>query len=154
MRTHANLTYITPDLCSDGHDEPCVDGRPGGLVSIDRWMRNWIPRILAVAGVRAQRRARDHLRRVRRPAERRQRLLQRAAGTELPDARHRRDGRWQGRRAGDLPWTQPNSRSTTPYNHYSLLASIEDLFGLDHIGFAAQEGLNRFGLDVYNDYRP
>ena len=29
--TTPNFSYITPDLCSDGHDAPCVDGRPGGL---------------------------------------------------------------------------------------------------------------------------
>jgi hypothetical protein len=51
-------------------------------------------------------------------------------------------------------WTQPNSWSTTPYNHYSLLASLEEIFGRKHVGFAAQAGLNRFGLDVYNAYRP
>ena len=26
---------------------PCVDGRPGGLVSADAWLRTWIPKILA-----------------------------------------------------------------------------------------------------------
>ena len=27
--------------------------------------------------------------------------------------------------------------STTPYNHYSLLASLEDVFGLPYLGYAA-----------------
>jgi len=39
--------------------------------------------------------------------------------------------------------------SNTPYNHYSLLASIEDLFHLPYLGYAATPGLQRFGLDVY-----
>ena len=38
---------------------------------------------------------------------------------------------------------------TTPYNHYSLLRTIEDLFGLDRLGFAAQPGEGSFGLDVF-----
>src|SRR5260370_1581303 len=38
---------------------------------------------------------------------------------------------------------------TTPYNHYSLLRTLEDLFGLDHLGFAGQSGLDAFGLDVF-----
>src|SRR3954471_10239197 len=25
-----SYSFITPDLCSDGHDEPCIDKRPGG----------------------------------------------------------------------------------------------------------------------------
>jgi hypothetical protein len=48
-------------------------------------------------------------------------------------------------------WTRPGTWSTTPYNHYSLLASIEDIFGLPHLGYARTAGLDRFGLDVYND---
>src|SRR6478672_4345753 len=28
-RTTPNYVFITPNLCEDGHDEPCVDGRPG-----------------------------------------------------------------------------------------------------------------------------
>ena len=39
------LSYITPDLCHDGHDTPCVDGQPGGLASADTWLRQWVPRI-------------------------------------------------------------------------------------------------------------
>lgn len=30
----------------------------------------------------------------------------------------------------------------TPFNHYSLLKTMEDIFGLDHLGYAAQLGLS------------
>ncbi len=154
VRTTRNLSYITPDLCSDGHDEPCVDGRPGGLTSINRWMRHWVPQIL------------------RSPAFRRNGVLvitsdesdgpqsdASACCDEQPGPNSPMPGitGMGGGRIGALvisKWTQRHSWSTTPYNHYSLLASLEDLFGLEHIGFAAQDGLNRFGLDVFNDYRP
>jgi hypothetical protein len=33
-----NFVYITPNLCHDGHDQPCVDGEPGGLVSADQFL--------------------------------------------------------------------------------------------------------------------
>jgi hypothetical protein len=46
VRTTPHLTYITPDLCHDGHDAPCANGEPGGLVSVNRFMRRWVPRIL------------------------------------------------------------------------------------------------------------
>jgi hypothetical protein len=32
----------------------------------------------------------------------------------------------------------------TPFNHYSLLKTLEDIFGLDHLGYAAQPGLLSF----------
>jgi hypothetical protein len=36
------------------------------------------------------------------------------------------------------------------YNHYSLLRSLEDLFGLDHLGYAADPALPAFDNSVYN----
>jgi hypothetical protein len=47
-------------------------------------------------------------------------------------------------------WTRPNTWSTTPYNHYALLASMEEVFGLPKLGYAGAAGLDTFGLDVYN----
>jgi phospholipase C len=44
-RTTPNLAFITPNLCHDGHDAPCVDGQPGGLVSADQFLRTWVPKI-------------------------------------------------------------------------------------------------------------
>jgi phosphatidylinositol-3-phosphatase len=35
------------------------------------------------------------------------------------------------------------------YNHYSLLRSIEDLFELEHLGYAGRKGLATFGKDVW-----
>jgi hypothetical protein len=43
----------------------------------------------------------------------------------------------------------PGTVSSTPYNHYSLLQSIEDIFGVEHLGYAGQAGLKPFGGDVY-----
>jgi phosphatidylinositol-3-phosphatase len=36
-----------------------------------------------------------------------------------------------------------------PYNHYSQLRSIEDIFGLKHIGDAQQPQVKSFGSDIY-----
>jgi hypothetical protein len=47
-------------------------------------------------------------------------------------------------------YVQPGSVNTTPYNHYSLLRSVEDLFGLSHLGYAGKSGLKAFGPDVFN----
>ena len=47
VATTPNYAYITPNPVNDGHDAPCVDGRPGGLTSVDAWLKVWVPRILA-----------------------------------------------------------------------------------------------------------
>jgi hypothetical protein len=46
-------------------------------------------------------------------------------------------------------FVRPGTLVTTPYNHYSLLRTLEDLFGLDHLGFAGQADGYSFGLDVF-----
>ncbi|NYJ04996.1 alkaline phosphatase family protein [Petropleomorpha daqingensis] len=147
IATTPNLAYITPNLCSDGHDAPCVDGRPGGLASADAWLRLWVPRILAS------------------PAFRRDGVLvitfDESDGPESDSAACCGEGPAPntplpgitglgGGRVGALvisPFVRPGTWSTTPYNHYSLLASVEELFGLPKLGYAGT--VNRFGLDVY-----
>ena len=47
---------------------------------------------------------------------------------------------------------RPGSVNDTPYNRSALLRSIEDLFQLGHVGYAAQDGLAPFGSDVFSCY--
>ena len=146
-RTTPNLVYITPNLCNDGHDAPCVDGQPGGLVSADRWLVTWVPKILAS------------------PAFKRDGLLivtfdeseandASACCGEGPGPNSPLPGitGMGGGRTGAVavsPVIQAGGWNDTPYNHYSLLCSIEDIFGLPKLGYAAQTGMPCFGTDVY-----
>ena len=51
-------------------------------------------------------------------------------------------------------YVKPGSVSVTgQYNHFSLLASIEDLFGLSHLGYAGAQGLLAFDTSVYNAHK-
>jgi hypothetical protein len=48
-------------------------------------------------------------------------------------------------------YVQPGSvQSVDYYNHFSLLASIEDLFGLPRLGYAKDASLPVFDSSVYN----
>jgi hypothetical protein len=47
------------------------------------------------------------------------------------------------------PFIAPGTVSDHSYNHYSLLRSIEDSFGLAHLGYAAGPGLRPFGSDIF-----
>ena len=42
------------------------------------------------------------------------------------------------------PFLKAGATSNVPYNHYSMLKSVEDIFGLDHLGYAGQPGLQGF----------
>ena len=46
------------------------------------------------------------------------------------------------------PFIRPGTVSTVFYNHYSMLRSIEDIFGLSHLGDAAMPQVRSFGPDV------
>ncbi len=143
-----NYVFITPNLCHDGHDSPCVDNEPGGLISADAFLKQWVPQILQS------------------PAYQAGGLLavifdESASGAEAccneqsantPNAGGPSQGPGGGRVGAVLlsQYVQPGSVNTTPYNHYSLLRSVEDLFGLSHLGYAGKSGLKAFGPDVFN----
>ena len=51
------------------------------------------------------------------------------------------------------PYVKPDSTDVIDYfNHFSLLASIEKLFGLHTLGYASATGLPVFGIGVFNNY--
>ena len=52
VKTTPQFSFITPNLCDDGHDAPChgkdtKGSSAGGLVSVDHFLSTWIPRIKA-----------------------------------------------------------------------------------------------------------
>jgi hypothetical protein len=145
-----SLSYITPNLCHDGHDAPCVDGAPGGLVSADAWLKQWIPRITSSPAF-----GKDGVLVITFDESDSPQSDSSACCGEGPGPNTPLPGisGLGGGRVGALvisPFVRPGTWSTTPYNHYSLLASIEELFGLPKLGYAGAPGLDRFGLDVYN----
>ncbi|GAA1251177.1 alkaline phosphatase family protein [Oryzihumus leptocrescens] len=148
--TTPNLSYITPNLCDDGHDAPCVDGRPGGLASADEWLKTWVPRITSSPAFQA-----DGMLVITFDESDGPQSDATACCGEGPGPNAALPGitGMGGGKVGALvlsPFVKAGTVSSTSYNHYSLLASLEDLFGVPYLGYAGASGLNRFGLDVYN----
>jgi phosphatidylinositol-3-phosphatase len=145
VRTTPNFSFITANLCHDGHDAPCKNGEPGGLISADAFLRVWVARVLAS------------------PAFRQDGLLVITfdEGTDALDCCEEQGlpggpapGRFGpgGGRIGAVllsPFIAPDTLSSTPYNHYSLLRTVEDFFGLPHLGYAGAPRLQTFGNDVF-----
>ena len=48
----------------------------------------------------------------------------------------------------------PGQQVATGYDHFSLLRSLEDIFGLTRLGQAAAPGLKGFGPRVFGAYQP
>jgi phosphatidylinositol-3-phosphatase len=148
VSTTRNLSYITPNLCDDGHDSPCASGKPGGLVSANAWLKTWVPRILNS------------------PAFKKDGLL--VITFDESDGPNSDSTACCGETAVNTPaagitgagggrvgavlisrWIKPGSTTSRAYNHYSLLASIEDLMHLPLLGYAGKSGLPHFAKDVY-----
>jgi phosphatidylinositol-3-phosphatase len=144
------LAFVTPDLCSDGHDEPCIDGRPGGLASSDVFLHEWVPRIMASpaygeGGMIVVTWDEGNVGQGTSGA-----CCNEPSGPNTPMPGIFGPG---GGRTGTVvisPFTQPGSVNNQAYNHYGLLRSIEDIFGLAHLGYAGAGGLKAFGADVFN----
>lgn len=151
VATTPNFSYITPNLCHDGHDKPCVSGEPGGLVTADAWLQRWVPKILASPAFQL-----DGLLVVTFDEAEAFKQNQDASACcgEGPGPNSPLPGIFGpgGGRVGAVlvsPYIRPRSFNDTAYNHYGLLCSIEDIFGLAHLGYAATTQ-RCFGPEVYN----
>jgi hypothetical protein len=156
VATTANYIFITPNLCDDGHDAECVDGRRGGLFAIEVFLRTWVPLI------------------ERSPAFQADGMLivtfdeSNGAGPEgssaccaekpLPGAKFQPGfGGPGGGRIGAVVlsrFVNPGTVSAVPYNHYSLLRTVEAIFSLAPLGYAAEPDLAPFGADVFSAAAP
>jgi hypothetical protein len=179
VATTANFTFITPNLCNDGHDggrpnRTCVDGQPGGLVSADAFLKHWIPLILESPAYKADGMLiitfdEGEIEEGYDAAKHTYYLKDGdvssccnempgpniGAGATVFDMPDRGPGVFGtgGGRIGAVvlsPFVKAKTVSKTSYNHYALLRTLEDIFGLEHLGYAAQPGLNSFGSDVFS----
>jgi hypothetical protein len=148
IATTPNFSFITPNLCDDGHDAPCINqqGSASPLVNIDAFLQAWVPLITGS------------------PAFKKDGLLEitfdeadtgdaSACCNELPGPAATEPGETGpgGGRIGTVllsPFIRGGTVTTVPYNHYSTLATIEQLFGLPKLG-EAQTVSATFGRNVF-----
>ena len=145
-----DFSFITPNLCNDGHDYPCTNQPSGAsaLADIDAFLETWVPKITSS------------------PAFRRNGLLEitfdesdgaqsdsssccgETPGPDSPLPGITGPG---GGKIGAVllsPFIRPGTMSTTPYNHYSSLATWEALFHVSRLADAATVS-STFGADVF-----
>ena len=193
-RTTPNYTFITPNLCDDGHDgagtgaagTTCANGGPGGLTSIDAFLQKWVPQILASPAYK-----KDGLLVITfdesnyatetvtvNPTTKQETVdinytgdscCNQQPGPNLSGVRPSSSALvntpalvenlvfngFGGDQIGALlisPFIKPGSTSDTGYNHYSLLRSLEDIYGIrEHLGYAADNVRNNYFLETIGD---
>ena len=174
-KTTPRFAFITPNLCSDGHDGTCAGtnstgGHAGGLTGADEFLHAWMPLIFNSPAYKHG----DTLVVITfdeadvdpsTPAYAAACCNETTGpNTHAPgNAGLATDTAPGGGQVGALllnpKYVTAGSTDTTgSYNHYSALRSYEDLLGLTtggsdgagHLGFAAAKGLAPFGTDVFS----
>jgi hypothetical protein len=142
------LSFISPNLCSDGHDYPCTNQPSGAsaLADVDQFLEAWVPRITSSEAFKH-----NGLLEI---------VFDEAGTSEAESCCEEMPGPGSpmpgivgpgGGRVGAVlisPFIKPGTISTTPYNHYSSLSSWETLFKLPRLADAATVP-STFGADVF-----
>ena len=155
IATTPNFSWITPNLCDDGHDgTPCAGvnskgTKEGSLIAADAFLAKWVPVIMASKAFQKdglllitfdESEVSDALSCCNQPI---------GFNTPLPGITGVGGGRTGA--VALSPYVEAGSTTDTKYNHYSLLKSLEQIFGItDYLGYAKMPGLSSFGDDVYN----
>jgi hypothetical protein len=163
--TTPDVSFITPNLCHDGHDAPCANGEPGGLVSADAFLQKWVPLITtspafkngllvinfdeggfsvsvnSAGGVVISAEGETCC------SQRKGPNLGTFPQSSMIGTFTLSFGSYGGDRTGAVllsPSVKAGRVSNTGFNHYSLLKTIEDIFDLDYLGYAGAPGLVPF----------
>jgi phosphatidylinositol-3-phosphatase len=151
ISTTPAFSFITPNLCDDGHDYPCTNqaGGASSLADIDTFLQTWVPRITNSPAFK-----KDGLLEITFDESDGPQSDASACCGEQPGPGDSPLPGITGPGGGLVgavllsPFIAPRTVSATPYNHYSSLASWETLFGLPRLGYAANVPAT-FGSDVF-----
>jgi phosphatidylinositol-3-phosphatase len=138
-----SFSYIVPDRCHDGSPGPCPGGGPGGLPAADELLRQLVPKILrskaykqgglVVITTDEAPSSGEYADSSSCCGQPRFPNLSAAAGAGAvaPEG---------GGQVGALllsPFVKGGVLNQEPYNHFSLLRTVENIFGLKPLGYAA-----------------
>ena len=146
------FSFITPNLCNDGHDYPCTNQRGGAsaLADIDRFLQTWVPKIAHSPAFRRNGMLEITFDESEGPTEDSSACCHELPGPAAPLPGIAGPG---GGKIGAVllsPFIKPQTVTSKPYNHYSSLATWELLFGLHRLADAATVPTT-FGTDVFTD---
>jgi phosphatidylinositol-3-phosphatase len=152
-RRTPSFSYIVPDRCADASPTPCTPGAPAGLAPADAFLKRVVPEILSSKAYRESGLLVITVDEAPSSGEFAdsssccgQPLYPNAPATTLSGAPRGGGG------VGALllsPYVKGGTTSQEPFNHFSLLRTIEDLYGLKHLGFAALSAVKSFEPSMF-----
>lgn len=159
VSTTPNYSFVTPNTCYDGHDWPkCQNGTPGRLPRVDQFLKEWVPKIMASAAYKQ-----NGMILITFDESGDDSAASACCGEVdslgYSDPSHpniNEPGLYGpgGGRVGAIvlsPYVKPGTVSTKPYNHFSQLKTVDELFHLPLLGDAKQGQVQAFGSDIYTN---
>jgi len=158
-----SLSYIVPNDCHDGGEEPCEAGKPIGAQASEEFLQRVVPAIeaspaykegglIAITSAQARQTGPTPDASSCCIAPQYPNLPAEATAPETTAGPVKPSG--GGGRVGLLlisPFVAPGSVNESGYyNHYSLLLSLSELFELEPPGYASEIALTPFDASVYN----
>jgi len=154
ITTTPNFSFITPNLCDDGHDYPCVNEKtPSSSAAgdINAWLSTWVPLITASPAFKQDGLLEIAFDEAETPSNDATACCGETAGPAAESGGNGISGPGGGKVGAVLisPFITPGKVVTTSYNHFSSLASIEDLFKLARLG-EAKTVTSTFDTGIFN----
>jgi hypothetical protein len=148
-----SFSYIVPDRCDDGNATPCAAGQPAGMEAADGFLQKVVPEI---TGSKAYKEGGLLVITVdEAPSSGEYADSSSCCGQpsfpNLPEPAGAL-GKPGGGQVGALllsPFVKGGNLDQDEYNHFSLLRTVEDLFGLEHLGYAGGSGVSSFSPSLF-----
>jgi phosphatidylinositol-3-phosphatase len=155
VSTTPNYSFITPNLCEDGHDYPCINQPSGSsaFADFDSFLETWVPLITDSPAFKEN----GMLIVTFDEAETGPQVDAACCG-EAPGPAASEPGE-NGPGGGLIgavvlsPFIRPGTVSRVAYNDFSFLATVEDIFGLAKLG-EARTTTTTFGAGVFEATTP
>ena len=155
------LAYIVPNACHKGGEAPCEEGAATGLAATEEFLKSVIPSIeesfaykdgglIVITSAQARQGGAE-------PDFSGCCITPDYPNLEEPESTEPITGPVRetggGGRVGALlisPFVEAGTTSETYFNHFSLLITLEECFGLERIGYAAEPALVGFDESIFN----
>ncbi len=155
------LAYIVPNACHKGGEAPCEEGAATGPGATEEFLKSVIPTIeesfaykdgglIVITSAQARQGGAEPDTSGCCIAPDYPNVAEPESTEPVTGPVHETGG---GGRVGALlisPFIEAGTSSEAYFNHYSLLVSLEELFGLERIGYAAEPALAGFDETIFN----
>jgi phosphatidylinositol-3-phosphatase len=161
-----SFSYIVPNACHDGSDTPCAPDQPAGLVAAEGFLKTVVPEVtaspaykeegglIAITFDQASPTAEPETSSCCATPEYPNLPVAPAPASTEPPATGPVKPTGGGGQVGMLlisPYLAPGTvEEDAYYNHFSFLRGVEELFGLELLGYAAEPALTGFEPSLFD----